>query len=231
MASRGRPPRGAKPGASWLHDRCPVGHVGCGWIAGDVHGVIMHPSKSSKPCRREYCGENAVCEFCDRLNVPEWLGYVPLYRHDGRGVVVIIREHQRESVSALPLHCNVTWSRAAGRGESVAIAPREKQVSWFSTLPEKRVPASLALWLPKLWRMPDMAAMCLQEFGSHEAGVTAPLEVEPYTGPQSTGMVPPPPLIDHALRRRLGQMAGKSEPASVGDVLDDIARNGKPRKG
>lgn len=228
MATRGRPPRGDGQNTGWTHDRCPAGHVGVGWIAGDVHGVECHCKKGSKPCRKIYLGESADCDLCDKHVGVEWLGYVPLYRYDGRPMFVIIHHHQAELVAALPLHRYVTWSREDGQGEGVSILPHKDERPWYSTLPERNRPASLSRFLPKLWGMPDMVEACLREFGGDTP--VSPEVHGPYRGPETRTMTPAAEKMLHAAKNRAFAAAVRSGNPEPLDVVMDPLLNGKHKK-
>lgn len=152
-----RHPRGGKDlTANWRHDRCPAGVSQRGWIAGDVHEVTCHPAKGSKPCRKLLLGEHADCPGCKagwRL-VP--LGYLPLYRHDGRQLFVILHEHSFDAAAALPLHHYVEWGRSLGAGETVWVRPAAKQETWYTAMPARLRPVDLWPVLCRVWGMPDL---------------------------------------------------------------------------
>lgn len=229
MGTRGRHPREGEEITSWMHDRCPAGHCGVGWIAGDVHGMICHGAKGSKPCRKEYLGESAECPGCAKQKFPEWMGYVPLYRHDGKPVFVIIHEHHREQVGNLGLHDYVGWERAEGKGESVAIRLMDRQREWVTYLDAKKRPAVLSRFLPKLWGMPDMLDVCLKEFGDSVSPVSLATPKAPRTTLEKLSDANE--RFAQENRRIIRDEFGvhPREPEVIGDILPPSA-NGKPHK-
>jgi hypothetical protein len=156
MGFRGRPPRGGVGGTWWSFDKVQAGDTRTGWMAGDIHCVHCHCSKRSQPCVKVLLGDNAECQCDDTPTPPKPLGFVPLWRHDGKPTVVVIREHQFESVAKIKLHRYCLWGRVKGSGESVSITENVIDRPWETTLPEKRKPADLSHWLCVLWRRPDL---------------------------------------------------------------------------
>jgi len=142
----------------WTHERLGAGESRSGWIAGDVHTVYCHCSKRSKPCLKHLLGSRTECPGCDAEMSVKPLGYLPLWRYDGKGVVVVLRDHQFEPVGKLKLHTYVTYSRLKGAGESIQVAENPAQRIWETTLPEKRKAVDLCRWLCVMWQLPHVEA-------------------------------------------------------------------------
>lgn len=229
MAGRGRTRGGEEGTTSWMHDRCPVEHCGIGWLAGDVHRMICHASKASKPCRKEYLGEDAACEGCARHNAPVPLGYVPLWRHDMKPVFVVIHEHHFELVESIKLHTYVAWERAPGKGESVQIRVVERTREFYTVREDRKRPQVMTHFLPKLWKMPDMLEACIRELGTSDSPVSPDAREDKRSTVEKLADVNERFANENRAIIRSEFTVKPRDPEPLGDILPPIA-NGKPHK-
>lgn len=177
MAIRGKPPERGLAVASWSFDRVPAGEVREGWLAGPIHGLICHCSGASKPCRKVLLGSTAECPECSAGKGADWIGYVPLRRHDGRPVVVCIRASGFEIASTIKPTARVKWGRDRGRGEGVWLMPATGGASWRHYYGDDQADADLIGWLCRLWRLPELLPALGRYLSLNECQptVTAPL--------------------------------------------------------
>lgn len=230
MARRGKPPGGNGRGTHWTTDRVEVGSKNEGWIAGPLHVIDCHQRKGSKPCRKLLLGESATCAGCaSHIPITE-LGYLPLYRGDGKPVVVCVQEHSFDLIDPLPLHARVSWGRREGDGESVWVQRLLSGPSWYTTLPEKRLPANITEHLLRIWEMPDLRAAVTALFATDcQPADTAPLPAA--LSPADDGVNEPPADSDFARAARESQAVRGVLPVGlppVGDVIHQ--RNGSAKK-
>lgn len=175
-------------------------------------------------------GEQAECAGCEAKAEAKWLGYVPLYRHDGKGIVVIIREHAAEMVGRLPLHRYVEWSRLKGGGESVIVKPHALERRWETTLPEKQRPADLVPWLCRLWAMPHIEQALRDSMGPCDMALSlAPTPVQEVAAAARSEEKRHTEEMRAIIRR--GFVVKEDGPQLIGDTIPTPERNGKhPRK-
>lgn len=228
MGLRGKPPREKGDGAgNWTHDRCPGGSERTGWLAGDIHGLECHPSERTLPCVKDLIGPDARCEYCEvKRWIPKWLGFVPVYRHDGRPMVIVIQDWHREFVQAIPLHRPIVWKRARGEGEGIEITLADSTRPWISTLPERNRPADLSLWLARIWRRPDLAPYLVKRFAVVDAGQELPMT--PGEAKEAINQIKTDAGegVKAVLARTFVTRGGSREPAMLGDVLPVPSVNG-----
>ena len=230
MGFRGRPPRGGVGGVWWSFDKCTAGETRTGWIAGDVHCVHCHCSKRSQPCVKLLLGERAKCQCDDTPTPAKPLGFVPLWRSDGKPMVVVIREHQFESVARIKPLRYVTWGRLKGSGESVSIREHELEREWVTTLPEKKKPADLCHWLCVIWGRPDLELALRESLFVSDNAVSPPVHM---TGKEVADELS---NIDAAARKQAARMLSeqlrvrRQDPPLIGDVLPTPSKNGSHRE-
>lgn len=227
VATKGKPRREGPGALHWWVDRLPGGKWRHGWIAGDTHGLEMHCSRSSKPCVRILTGDdNARCPGCESGLGHRWMGYVPVWRHDGRPMMVIIYEHMEEAVGRLKLHTHIRYGREEGVGESMWIKGEEAGPVWQTTIPEKLKPADLAPSLCTLWRMPELLPWLRKWWAADDTAVSRPL---PPLTPRDAAAELNREQDDSLTRqreiiRRAMKVTGpaRTEPADAGSVVDEV---------
>jgi hypothetical protein len=96
------------------------------------------------------------CPLCAGADQPQVIGYQPVYRElDGRPVMVIVYELQRENVDALKLHQMVTVGRGPEVTDTVYLAPLlTGGQRYYSTLPERMKPIDVTETLLRMWQIP-----------------------------------------------------------------------------
>lgn len=229
MGRKGKDPKRGDGAGSWTFDGVRDARARVGWIAGDIHGVHCHSAKGSKPCRKLLLGEKTLCEGCLKGWKTEWLGYVPLYRGDGKPHVVIIHEHLEEYVSSLPLHAYVKWFREQGPGEPVQIERIVPGRTWHSTLPEKNRSVSITRWLCRIWRMPDLLEPLMQEFGEIDNGLSPHDEVTAEKCGAAIDRINAEATAKTSSVLKTWMRATTPEPAPLEDVIPHVL-NGKAKK-
>lgn len=165
MGVRGKTPSGMDPVGTWLHDKCSNDADRRGWIAGDIHVFTCHSSKASKPCRRFYLGESTTCVGCEMGIKVKPLGYLPIWRWDGKPVLVIIQQHSFDSVGAYKLHTPVQWGRVDDVGEGVWVKPLLNAKAWTTTIPAKQVAIDATYGCCVLFGMMDMVGVLRESLG------------------------------------------------------------------
>lgn len=128
------------------------------WIAGPCHWYSCHTSTRTKPCLHDMTGGYLLCPKCTALDIPQVIGYQPLYREvDGRPVHVIVYELQREVVDKLKFHQNVSVGRGVEATDTVYLTPLlTGGTRYVSALPERNRPVCLDATLLRMWNVPEL---------------------------------------------------------------------------
>jgi len=156
MQSRGKRPGKGHIAGHWTFEKVNHKDKWNAWIAGPVHGVWVHLIGQSKPCLRVICGTQAKCSGCENHIRLQWLGYLPLWRYDGKPVVVGVKEFALEGIERIPLHAEVQVSRGNEYHDAVEILDLRTRERYYSSLPDRQRPADLCGWLCQLWRAPEL---------------------------------------------------------------------------
>jgi len=183
MATKGMAPSSDGFALNWTNDKCPRGNHRVGWLAGPMHGIVVHKPGISKPCLKKLCGNATSCPGCAQTLETEWIGYVPVYREDAKQFVIIIHEQQAEMVDRIELHARVRWGRNEADGEGIWCRPETTGPKWHSAIPARMRPANLARWLLRLWKIPGIEEAVTRLF---TFDAFAPSRVEP---------IPPAPHV------------------------------------
>jgi hypothetical protein len=184
-------------------------------------------------------GGELECPVCTALNVPEEVGYQPLYRqNDGKPVMVIVHEYSREQIDPLTFHQRVVVGRGESITDAVFILPAlVKEPRYHSRLPERNREADLTDTLLRLWRIPELTAW-------HERNAPKSdnaLSVTPPPRPLRAPLHGPPPAEKSPLEKlREAELKAREEDAaneaSMGNVINAVfnrvpKQNGAFKKG
>lgn len=212
---------------SWSYRRIPPGGTLRGFVAGPLVGVHVHWSASSKPCRKKLTGGLLDCPFCSAELRARWLGYLPLFEHTGKRMVVTISETLGDRASALLFGTDVEFYRTNGARDPLRIRhPSDYSRSATPASLSKTGPQDIRRWLVHLWQDRDLAAFFAQQLelqGSqeHNAGSETHLP-EPIPPPPSPPTLPfTGSLVDELNRREAADNATRAEAPT---------ENGKPAK-
>lgn len=225
---------GRRPHLHWVYIPTPRGKKWQAWIAGPCHWFLCHTKGRSKPCLHAMTGGELTCDVCSPFNVPECIGYQPLYREsDGRPCQVVVHEYTREQIDALKLHQAVWVSRGEGATDAVSIGPMlSGGTRYTSRLPERLRPADLTETLLRMWGIPDLV-----EWYRHTHGASdTPMSLTP--APPVAPAVTPPPVVERLGKGPLDRLREADERARVeeeeerkkiGSTMDVLLR-GVPAK-
>lgn len=215
----------------WSHDKVPKGETRLGWIAGDTHCYPCHSSKASKPCLKLLIGDHHKCPGCDASVPIKMLGYVPLYRTDGKPMIVVVQDYVFETLNKLHLHHHVEWGREKGSGEGVWVRSSGLNRPWVTSIVAKQRPADITEALCKIWRLPEVLGYARAWLVCDDNAVSPP----------------PPPPPDKSILERVTEVENEGraklramireqfvvkhdEPKDLADLLPDPSVNGRHRK-
>ena len=230
MAVRGKAALESVGIGHWGHDKVPKGEERTGGLAGDVHCFPCHSSKATKPCLKAIVGKEAPCPGCDANTPVKQLGYVPVYRHDGKPMIVVVQDYSFEYLDKLKLHQFISWGREKGNGEGVWVKKNDLNRPWTSAIPAKMRPADITEALCKIWRLQEWVGFVRLWVGEAHA-------------PPPPPPPPPPANIVEAVHqaedkhrdelRRLMRSQfplRKSESQTLEDLLPEPSANGRHKK-
>lgn len=230
MGIRGKTPGRGDGIGTWSHDKVPAGSERYGWIAGDVHVFTCHSSRASKPCRRHYCGEMHDCVGCVTGIPVKPLGFVPLWRWDGKPTVIIIQEHHFEHVGMMGLHDRVIWGREKGHGEGVWVKTHPIQTKWETTIPAKRMPVDIVWACCVLFGMPDMERVLRDSLRTSDNPLSLTEPVTPKEAKRQIDAIKAEAgdRITNVVKRSF--VVKEADPAPLSELLPNLdrhRRNGK----
>lgn len=197
----------------------PPGRKWGAFIAGECHWIDAHTKGKTKPCICEMTREELTCELCSPFEVPQEVGYQPLYREcDGKPVMVIVYGYSRELVDALKFHQHVTVWRPEGATDSVSLLPALGNAPKYkTTLRERMAPADLTETLLRLWKIPELVDWYRRTHGAAAAAPAAP----PPPPPPAARTYPETDLRAK-MARHLIDRAGGDQPETVSaDATDE----------
>lgn len=231
------PGKGGKPRREhWTYTPTPNGTNWHAYIAGPCLWFDCHTKGRTKPCLHTVTNGALTCEKCSPFEVPEEVGFQPLYREDtGKPVVVVVHEYSRDQVDALRFHQRVVVGREKLIGSPLWIHKAlHHEPRYTSSLPHRMRPADPTESLVRLWGMPELVEWFYKQRGPSDTAVSLP---QP---PPSAPAVTPPPVIDKEVKGPLQKLAEaeerrKKEEADeelkIGGVMNHLlgkATNGKP---
>jgi hypothetical protein len=152
-----------------------AGQTWCAYVAGPCQWFSCHTSSRTKPCLHEMTGGMLACARNHDIDAPQVIGYQPLRRQlDGRPVMVIVYELQREHVDKLPLHSLVVVGRGTEPTDTVYVRSQAGRVNWYtSTIAANMQPIDVTETLLKIWAMPE-----LTEWYRHSHGLPPTQDTE-----------------------------------------------------
>lgn len=159
------------------------------------------------------------------------LGFVPIWRHDGKPTLVIVQEHSFELVGRLKLHQSIQWGRAAGIGEGVWVKPALASRPWVTTLPQKQVAVDVVRGCCVLFGMLDMENVLresLQKNSDNALSPAAPLTPRELAREVDQVKREAGEKIVGAVRRSFVVKDNPEVPIS--ELMPNYARNGVHRK-
>jgi hypothetical protein len=146
---RGKAPTGKGGCRSWTHVRVKGGDRFEAWIAGDPVCIDSHHISSTKPCLKSYLGSSVDCPGCSHPSRIEEQIAVPLYRcSDGRPVFVWCHDDMFDTLTLCKLHEQVVIGRTEERRSGIFVQRKLSQVTYQTTLDERKVTADITPYLP-----------------------------------------------------------------------------------
>lgn len=164
MATLGKRPGRGKGFVTYTWDSVPPGAKRNGYLAGDVHGLMCHVGKKTKPCKRHLISPTADCSLCDAHQPTDWVGYVPLRDHTGRPVCVIIRSAVADLVDRLDRGARVMWGRDDDRFSPVWIIAGTLGPPWKHWWPDRQPADDMVPWLCTFWRDSELQSALYSYF-------------------------------------------------------------------
>lgn len=220
-----RPPGrgGRRAHVHFVYVPTPQGKKWPAHIAGPCMWFECHTKGRSKPCLHELTGGELTCDVCSPFEVPQTLGYQPLYHgKDGRPCMVVVHDYARDHIDALKLHHPVMVERGEGPTDTVALVPMlGAGRKYTSTLAERMQPADLTETLLRMWKMPALTEWYRITHGRGEAVPPMPPPAPPATTPPPKGKALAENDIRTMLSRHVIEQAGGEQPELIGE---DAAR-------
>jgi len=172
-------------------------------------------------------GDHAKCPGCDANVEIKELGYVPLYRQDGKPMFVVVQSYIFETLDVLKLHTHVEWGREKAKGEGIWVRKSELNRPWHSTIPAKMRPADLTEALCKVWRMPELLAYARAWLLPSDNGVSPAPAEKPATVLAQVHEIEDRARAElRAVMKRQFPLR-KGEPQMVEDLMPEPSANGK----
>lgn len=210
MATVGRSPGRGRGFVTFTWDSVPPGAKRTGYLAGDVHGLMCHVSKKTKPCLKQLCGAKSDCPLCDQHQPIDWCGYVPLRDHSGRPVCIIIRSAVADLVDKIERGARVLWGRGASKYDPVTLIEWKEGHPWERWWPHQKPTDDMVPWLCSFWRSPEL----LSALYSHFKGECQPVVTSPAPLPAA--------LVDPATPRWVKGTADALTKAELGESLAEV---------
>lgn len=209
MATIGRSPGKGHSFVTYTWDSVPPDSKRNGYLAGNVHGLICHVGKKTKPCRRQLIGTKADCPHCDQREPTDWVGYVPLRDHTGRPTVILIRSAVASVVDKIKPESRVMWGRDDDRFAPVWLIPGTLGQPWSYWWPAQKANDDMVPWLCTFWRTPELLSALYAYFKQEcQPAVTGPAPIPPVlTDPQTPDWVKG--TADKLTQSELGQSLGE----------------------
>lgn len=229
-------PRGTKsPASCWTWTHLKTGGVLNGHLAGPVEWIVTHWHYRSLPCYTDVTDKRLECPHCKAGHRMGELGYVPIYREDGRPCVVGIPSYNAAGLHGVGLGEAVKAFRGKERGDPIVVM-RNKGVPNISVGPEGSRPvADIREWLVRLWRDETLKEFFARGPLADADADTAILRRAAETRRAAEEAARDVPgAIARRIRVTPPAVDGDRGPALMGDVIDGIGlpeRNGrhKPR--
>jgi hypothetical protein len=151
------------------------------------------------------------------------IGYLPLYRVvDGRPVMVIVYEEEREHVDRLRLHQVVTVGRESEQADSVWVRPSVTQTPVYtSTMAERMRAADIGDVLLRMWALPELTEWMRSRSRTSEAPAVTPEPLVKSDGKPFDQM--------HAAAARRFAPAPKVEAPAADDAVEDALNRAQLR--
>lgn len=197
------------------------------WVAGPSMWFFSHPSKRSKPCLKVLTSGKLDCPRCASDVVPQWLGYLPLYREvDARPVMIVLHEYTREQVEKLRLHERVIVGREDSQSDGVYVTPALTHNPVFqSTLKERLKDADLSETLLRVWNIPELTQWYRAVMGERASQDAIPVK---SAGPRVRGDGKPfGPMMQAAAARVGCDVLGGDGTAPIDEALQVLAEKQK----
>lgn len=223
MKPRGRKTASAVGGRCWLHVSPKQGHPFDAWVAGEPVGMDSHYISSTKPCLRAYLGSSAHCPGCAHPSRVEEQWLQPFYRcSDARPVCVWFHEDMLDVLCQLKLHEQVTVGRHEGSRIGCHVTRKLTQVAYQTTLPERRMTANIALYMPTLFGLEGVITpeMLVRGPLDESAGLTPEQQREEFE--KRSDVMVPTLKESEASRAKRGHFPGRGGVKASGETLDDV---------
>ena len=228
------PGEGKKKAETWTFEKVPGGSHFTAWLAGPTEWVEVHHIGVSKPCHWEITGGRKECPHCRRKPRKDLVGYVPLYRENGKPVVVLVPEYSADIIRRIQLHDAVRVMRGTTRGDAVSVTKLDKGERYKPATAERSGPVGLEGWLLRFWRETELEAW-FRDNGMSPAkpaeelpasdGKTVPATLDLARAAGKAELQAIAPHVRNRLKAKVSEFAD-----GIGEV-PDVERNGhhKPR--
>lgn len=204
-----------------------------GHLAGPVEWIVIHWQRRSIPCYADVTDGKLPCPHCRPGVRTGELGYVPIYRDDGRPIVVGIPPYNSDGVTGLEPGCAVKAYRGKMRGDPIRVV-REKSGAPISVGARGARPcADIRPWLLTLWREQPLIDHFAGLLVRDDADIIRDATEKRRAADEAARELAP--LIERQLGiRRAAAADSRGGPAELGDVLGDVIPPGvngrhKPR--
>lgn len=221
----------AAPSWTWTHLR--GGGVITGHLAGPTEWIVVHWIRRSIPCYSDVTNKRLACPHCRPGVRTSDLGYVPVYRDDGRPIVVGIPAYNADGLRGVEPGMPVKVYRGKDRGDPIRVV-REKGGTTVTIGDRGERPlADIRPWLLTLWReQPLIDFFAADKVTDDDIVIRRANETRRAAEEAAREL---PAVVARRITVRPDRAAdGDTGPAALGDVLDRVQgphRNGpaKPR--